>query len=573
MAWRMAKLRRRRSGAWGARITIPEDVRPDYQAIYKKHVDEIFYAAPDCLPQRAQVLFSEWQADIKSRIATLRSKQRGEGHDLTQREAHALAGEWYKWLVGQHEDNPGGVKHWAELREALWWRLDLSAGDDETGEIDFKAPEVRQEIHPVLADEARTAQFLASKGEVLTSAAMTLFLDEVLHEFLAATARLQRIASRDYSPDQHLQTLPEYRKRVGKTAPSSKGSGKTAMQLFEGHIAANNLADGTIRRWRAVFTALDAHLAGRNFDALSDDDAQRWVTALVTTKKQSPSTVMAIWVTALKAVGRWAAKQKHIERNPFAECSVSVPKKPRHRETKAFSSEEIRLVLGSASAIKNTRKPTMAARRWVPWLCAYSGARAGEITQLRGQDVIERDGIRALHITPKAGSVKTKEARTVPIHEHLIEQGFLDYVKVKGKGPLFYSPAPTAEGADIDVTNPKRSPAVHARNGLATWIRSIGITDKEVSPTHGWRHTFKQIGARHNISDRVSDAITGHAPPTEGRAYGAPTLEDMANALKLFPRYKVDLSGSEADASRAINANQHQIALRVSEGTKFEAGQ
>jgi integrase len=537
----MAKLRRRKSGAWGARITIPKDVRPEYQAFYGKHVDELFYASPDCPLQRAQVLFAEWQAETKNRIATLRAKQRGDAHDLTQKEARALAGEWYRGFTGLHEDNPGEPTRWAKLREVLWLLLEDVAGDPETGEIDLEAAEVRKELHPKLADEAKTTQFLTSKGEVLTPAAMTLFLDEVLHEFLAAIGRLERIASRDYSPDQHLQTLPEYRKRVGKTTPSPKGSGQTAMQLFEDYITANTLADGTIRRWRAVFTALDVHLAGRDFDALSDDDAQEWVTALVTTKKQSPSTVMAIWTTALKAVGRWGVRQKYIERNPFAACSVSVPKKPRDRATKAFSSEEIRLILSSAGAIKNTRMPTMAVRRWVPWLCAYSGARAGEITQLRGQDVIERDGIKALHITPKAGSVKTKEARTVPIHEHLIEQGFLDYVKVKGKGPLFYNnPAMAAEAADIDVTNPKRSRAVDARNRLATWIRSIGINDAEVSPTHGWRHSFKQIADRHGISDRVSDAITGHAPPTEGRAYGAPTLEDMANALRQFPRYKLD---------------------------------
>jgi integrase len=268
------------------------------------------------------------------------------------------------------------------------------------------------------------------------------------------------------------------------------------------------------------------------------------VTGLVT-KKRSPFTVMTVWVTALKAVGAWAAKQRHIARNPFVDCSVRVPKKMRHRETQAFSTDEIRLILSSAGAIKNTRRPAIAAWRWVPWVCAYSGARAGEITQLRGQDVIERDGVKALRITPDAGSVKTKEARTVPIHEHLIEQGFLDYVKAKGKGPLFYSPAPT-EVTDADVTTPKRPRAIQVRNRLAVWIRSIGIADTEVSPTHGWRHTFKQIADRHGMSDRVSDAITGHAPQTEGRAYGAPTLEDMANALKLFPRYKVDLSGSEA---------------------------
>jgi integrase len=525
-------------------------VRADYHALYSKHVDELFYAPADCRSQRAQVLFSEWQADIKNRIATLRAKQRGEGHDLTQREARALAGEWYCWYVDQHEENPGEPRRWAKLREILFLLLEDAGGDPETLEIDMKAPEVREEIHPRLADEAKTAQFLVSKGEALTPAAMAMFLDAVIDEFLQATELLRRRAAGDYSPDQHLHTLAEYRKAAPQSA--APGSGKTAMQLFEGYISASNLALGSVVRWRVVFTTLDKHLAGRDFDALSDDEAQRWVAALVT-RKRSPFTVMTIWVTALKAVGKWAVKQRQIARNPFADCSVSVPKKTRHRETKAFSTEEIRLILSSASAIKNTRRPAVAARRWVPWICAYSGARAGEITQLRGQDVIERDGITALRITPDAGSVKTRETRTVPIHEHLIEQGFLHYVKAKGRGPLFFDPAPT-DATDTDITNPKRPRAVQVRSRLGIWVRSLGIADGEVSPTHGWRHSFKQIAARHNISDRVSDAITGHAPPTEGRAYGAPTLEDMANALKLFPRYKVDLGGDEAP--------------RVSEGTE-----
>jgi integrase len=143
--------------------------------------------------------------------------------------------------------------------------------------------------------------------------------------------------------------------------------------------------------------------------------------------------------------------------------------------------------------------------------------------------------------------MKTKQARTVPLHEHLIDQGFLDYVKTKGRGPLFYNPtAPTtpngtSSNTNTVLTHPKTPRAVQQRVHLAEWVRKdIGITDPEVSPTHGWRHSFKQIADRHGISDRVSDAITGHAPPTAGRAYGTPILADMAEALKRFPRYKID---------------------------------
>ena len=122
MAFRMAGLKRRKSGAWGSRKTIPEEVRPDYEALYGKHCEELFYAPTSCPPQRAKVLHSEWEAEIDSRIAALRAKQRGEARDLTQREAQALAGEWYRWYVSQHEDNPGQPRRWAKLREILFAR-------------------------------------------------------------------------------------------------------------------------------------------------------------------------------------------------------------------------------------------------------------------------------------------------------------------------------------------------------------------------------------------------------------------------------------------------------------------
>jgi integrase len=549
MAIRMATLRRTKSGSWISRKIIPEDVRSEYRATYGRGWEERFHLGPEHTAQSAKVAFSEWQADIDNRIAMLRAKQRGEGHDLTQREASALAGEWYRWFVGQREDNPGKADHWAELREVLRLWLEDVASDPQAREIhiDWEAPEIREEIHPKLADEAKTAQFLASKGETLTPTAMTLFLDAVLHEFLEATALLERRALRDYSPDQHLKTLPEYRKATPPSIPrpgaSSRASGQTAMLLFEGYIIAKKLADGTVRRWRVVFTTLDAYLAGRDFDAPAEDEAQRWVTSLVT-EDRSAGTVQTTYVSALNTIGGWAVKQRHISRNPFADCSVPVPRKTRHRETQAYSTEEIRKILSACSAITHPRPPpAIAARRWVPWICAYTGARAGEITQLRGQDVIEQDGIKAIRITPDAGPVKTRQARTVPIHEHLVAQGFFDYARAKGKGPLFYSSAPTtadggAEGSDI--THPKRSQADKVRGKLSAWVRSsVGITDKEVGPTHGWRHTFKQRVDRHGISERVSDAITGHVPLTTGRKYGAPTLPDMAEALNRFPRYEI----------------------------------
>jgi hypothetical protein len=72
-----------------------------------------------------------------------------------------------------------------------------------------------------------------------------------------------------------------------------------------------------------------------------------------------------------------------------------------------------------------------------------------------------------------------------------------------------------------------------------------------LSPTHAWRHTFKQIADRVGIPEKIHDAITGHAPASEGRKYGAPTVEDMAKALRKFPRYKVSDMSSVRPTNRS----------------------
>ena len=193
---------------------------------------------------------------------------------------------------------------------------------------------------------------------------------------------------------------------------------------------------------------------------------------------------------------------------------VEVPKRKKLRD-KTFTTPEIEIIQKAAQNIDWRSNMKTSVRRWVPWLCAYSGARAGEITQLRGQDIHQVEGVWTMTLTPDAGTVKTGEARTVPLHEHLIAQGFLDFVNTRGQGPLFYD-GETAKAAG-DPLKPKTTRAVILRNELAAWVRSAGVTDKGVSPNHSWRHTFKKIADRVGITERTSDAITGHAPTTAGR--------------------------------------------------------
>ena len=274
-----------------------------------------------------------------------------------------------------------------------------------------------------------------------------------------------------------------------------------------------------IDRWRAVFLRLQIDFPNTSAGALLPEQMQEWANQLINSDRTA-YTVANFWVCAARIVFAWAIDEKLISRNPFTGWRVKVPKKIRMRETKSFTGGEIETILSAALAIE-VRSKTDAAKRWCPWLAAYSGARMGELTQLRGVDIVEGDDTYAIKISPEAGTIKTGKSRTVPLHDHLIEQGFLAFVKATGSGPLFYNDAKQPSGP-IDPTNPRKPRYVKAREKVATWVRGLGVSDPELSPNHAWRHTFKAIGFRSGMSEKVLDAIVGHAPASVGRSYGQP---------------------------------------------------
>lgn len=535
MAIPMTTLKRAPNGDWFARKGIPKDVRAAYKAAFGVSQEERFRRPGSMSMGRAKQELRDWDATITSRIESLRVKANGEGQSLTFRQAVALVGEWYGWFIRKYEEDPLPAEHWDRLRdeitEDIYTRFALT--EEEVYDPDWEpTPVVKRRMRETLSSLAEVPRFLTFKGITLTDEASAQFLDALHGDFVTAIGTLRRRSIGDYSPDKTPMKFPQFERR--------KASGLTVWTLFEAWVKEKKPRPQTVDRWRAVFLNLQGNFSDKDANSITEDEARQWAKGSIT-EDRSAQTVQEVWLNAAKTVFRWGKETKLLEQSPFANVKVTVPNKVRHRETKAFTSQEIETILKATLQEPPPRlsPPYRATRRWVPWICAYTGARAGEITQLRGSDVIERDGIWAIRLTPEAGTIKTGEARTVPLHSHLIEQGFLDFVKAAGTGPLFYQPSARRKSAPSDPTKPGQSQAVKTRNHLAEWVREIGVDDPELRPNHAWRHTFKQIADRSGISERVSDAITGHAPLNVARSYGQPTLVDMAEALKRFPRYTV----------------------------------
>jgi integrase len=303
------------------------------------------------------------------------------------------------------------------------------------------------------------------------------------------------------------------------------------LELFNRWCQERKPAPSTSGRWRSVFTALNKLPQ----PVVDKAGAVAWKDALLAERRpdgkavRSAVVVRNIWLKAARRIYDWALENGHVDSNPFLGVKVAAGKAPRKRPKELYE-VELRVALGAALGVAGDA-PWDRLRRFGPWILLYSGCRSGELCQLRGCDVSEVPGVGSvMSFTPDAGTVKTGEARPVPVHEHLVEMGFVEMAKAVGPGPLFHEP-------DKVVTAMGKTPAVQARERLAAWVRSIGVTDPNISPLHAFRHSAKRRWVRAGIEPTIRDALAGHAPRTISDYYEQPDLADLAEAMARVPRF------------------------------------
>ncbi len=320
------------------------------------------------------------------------------------------------------------------------------------------------------------------------------------------------------------------------------------LDLYDAYAKVQGIKAQISCEWRRALVALTDFLghsdaARLTADAVADwrDDLLEAVTGRGT--KRDPLTVKNKYLTPLRATLNWAVEERKLQVNVAAGIVVRVPKKAKLRERDFTDAEALHILAATLTPPSGKMAGKYAlARRWVPWLCAYTGARVNEISQLRSEDVCQIDGVWTIRITPEAGTVKSGQARTIPLHSDLVAQGF-PKVAESASGPIFYDASAQRSVAPGNRLFKK------VGERLAEWVRTdLGITDPGVSPNHAWRHTFKTRARESGMQDTVSDAITGHAAKTVGQTYGSVSLATKVAAIERMPRFRVATVGEHGGA-------------------------
>lgn len=317
----------------------------------------------------------------------------------------------------------------------------------------------------------------------------------------------------------------------GPAASEQAGPAVTLSELLQAWARERKPPAKTLDAWTRIIARLIMHLGHQDPEKLTRRELVGWKDALLENGLSRKS--VEVHLTAVSTIFNTALTNERLSRsdNPANGIKVIAKDDPADRR-RPFTDEEAKIVLEAA------RREPRASMRWLPILLAFTGARLDELCGLSKAD-IRYDPALARELGPVGGwyirieptkdrSIKTdwKGARSVPLHQQVVHEGFLEYVQALPEGSLF-------PDLSADVWG---SRAGTATKSLGRRLRALGITDRRVVAGHSWRHRFKDICRAAGIPKDVHDALTGHAAGDVGSSYGlGHTLMTLRKAIDKLP--------------------------------------
>jgi integrase len=342
----------------------------------------------------------------------------------------ALAGEIYHAFVHDFEENPGSYERWANVLE-----MNEQAKHGEFG-IGSLMIGHQAKVKRSMEDRfgAMTDALVRHKGLSINDESRERVVHEVSKALDQAASQLKKNADGDYSPDPRANRFPIFKSPAEKRTSSLT---MTAMfEAWEKEALQLNRASATPNRYRSVFTNFRSFLGHDDATKVTPEDVIRFKDARLE-EGISGKTIKDADLAALKSVFGRAVENKRLPKSPAAEVTIRVGKQRVERES-GFTDEEATKILQTALTYSKPRQESeglASAKRWVPWICAFTGARVSEITALKKDSFRTVKGVHVVRIM----GTKSGTYRDVPLHPQLKEIGLLKFVEAASPGALFYS--------------------------------------------------------------------------------------------------------------------------------------
>jgi len=235
----------------------------------------------------------------------------------------------------------------------------------------------------------------------------------------------------------------------------------------------------------------------------------------------------------------WVIRKGYYEdRNIFHGKSVPSKKGKNVITRQPFNEEQLKLIFGKNyfNRTLNSVSPCRYVFFWVGILGLHHGTRLQETSQLHINDIYPLDKIWVIDINEntKDKKLKTKNSnRIIPLHQTLIDLGFLEYRKIleqNGKERLFHE---LTLGRDGYTKNPSKF--------FNDYLRELGIKSAtEKYDFHSLRHTCnnaliqKDVNEEHR-NDYLGWGQTGMSKSVYGKPFEPSILKKRCSDVISFP--------------------------------------
>lgn len=199
----------------------------------------------------------------------------------------------------------------------------------------------------------------------------------------------------------------------------------------------------------------------------------------------------------LSSFFEWCVMNELTDINPFK--AIKFRKHRKDSEAKnAYSVSDLKRIFGTE--IHTQKKYKHTYYYWLPLLAYFTGARLNELCQLYKQNIHNQDGVWIIEIDDRFEGQKLKNPasrRIVPIHNKLLELGFMEFVKTNSHERLF-----------PELKSGRDGFGSAASKWFARFKTRLGF--KKGHDFHSFRHTVATQLKRAGVSHVEAGEILGH---------------------------------------------------------------
>jgi hypothetical protein len=382
------------SGYYWFRKRVPDDLRD----LVGKREERFSSGTRD--PSEAKRLHALKLAEVEERWANLRVGQRPLSPDDISRLASEIGDQFRRRLE-------------ADPYQPLRWDVEIGARLWTTSDTHDVHTDITQALSP--ADRKRLDQqniCYALVDEHVIGRGVTTRPEDRERLARAASMQVQRVIQ---AHETYL--LGKHEISAGGWEPSKRRVPATPLTfeaVIQGWLVEKKPNEKTEYTWRRVMKELSDFVGHDDARRVSADDLVSWKADLLA-KGRAAKTIRDSKLAPVRAIFQWAVDNRKLDANPAARINIDLKSRSSEKR-RGYTDEEAKIILRAARAANEAHK------RWVPWVCAYTGARIAEICQLRSEDIKQITGIWCIAFAAEAGSLKNVNSeRVVPVHSALID--------------------------------------------------------------------------------------------------------------------------------------------------------